>query len=441
MKLLIYIYTFLLILALSALSTFSQEAPQGINYQAVARDFTGEELTNQNISVRLSIISGSPGGLVEWVENHSVTTNRFGLFNLVIGQGTREGGDKEEFSAIKWGLLPHYLKVAIKFQESGEYLDMGTAQFFSVPYAIYAEYAASGSGGGGGDPDDRDKDPTNEIQNLSLNIEDDEILLTLMNPDGSEQSSLQIDYDPDNEIQDLALNNNVLTITKNPDANPISLTPYLDDTDDQTLFLIADSIGISGGNKISLEMFYDNTDNQTLTLEEDSIRISGGNKISLEMFYDNTDNQTLTLEEDSIRISGGNAINITELKNPESIYFYANRTTSYDASGGEYYTLKFEDVKTNEGSSYNPLNGEFTALINGLYSFNIVYLANESQSIFLYLNGSLAETFVSTTATQTYRIPFMRHLNAGDEIEIVVYNKLAIPSPIGTGTFGGFKVY
>ncbi len=410
MKLFIYISSFLLIFTLAVSDAFSQEAPQGINYQAVARDFTGEELTNQSISVRLSIISGSPGGLVEWIENHSVTTNRFGLFNLVIGQGTREGGDKEEFSEIKWGLLPHYLKVAIKFQEGGEYLDMGTAQFFSVPYAIYAEYAASGSGGGPVDPDDRDKDPTNEIQTLSLNIEDNEILL--MNPDGSEQSSLPIDYEPENEIQDLVLNNNILSITNNPQANPISLIPYLDDTDDQTLFLIADSIGISGGNRISLEMF-----------------------------YDNTDKQILILEEDSIRISGGNAINISELKNPESIYFYANRTTSYDASGGEYYTLKFEDVKINEGSSYNPLNGEFTALLNGLYSFNVVYLANESQSIFLYLNGSLAETFVSTTATQTYRIPFMRYLNAGDEIEIVIYNKLAIPSPIGTGSFGGFKVY
>jgi len=223
---------------------------------------------------------------------------------------------------------------------------------------------------------------------------------------------LPIDYQPENEIQDLALSNNVLSITKNTDANPINLTPYLDNTDNQTLYLIADSIGISGGNRISLEKF-----------------------------YDNTDRQTLALEEDSIRISGGNAINISELRNPESIYFYANRTTSYDASGGEYYTLKFEDVKTNEGSSYNPLNGNFTALLNGLYSFYVVYQANESQSILLYLNNSLVETFVSTTATQTYRIPFMRYLNEGDIANIVIYNKLAAPSPIGTGIFGGFKVY
>jgi hypothetical protein len=409
MKLFIYINTLLLILALATLNTLTQEVPQGINYQAVARDFTGEELTNQSISVRLSIISGSPGGQVEWIENHSVTTNRFGLFNLVIGQGTREGGEKEEFSDLKWGLLPHYLKVAIKFQESDEYMDMGTAQFFSVPYAIYSEYAASGSGGGGGDPDDRDKDPTNEIQTLSLNTEGD---LLLMNPDGSEQSSIPIDYRPENEIQDLELNNNVLSITKNTDANPINLAPYLDDTDEQTLYLVADSIAISGGNKVSLEQF-----------------------------YDNTDRQTLALEEDSIRISGANAINISELKNPENIYFYANRTISEDALNGEYYHLKFDDVKVNEGSPYNPLNGRFIALLNGLYSFNMVYQASESQSILLYLNGSLVETFVTTTTTQTYRIPFMRYLNSGDEIEIIVYNKLAVPSPVGTGNFGGFKVY
>jgi hypothetical protein len=135
---------------------------------------------------------------------------------------------------------------------------MGTSQFFSVPYALYAEYAASGTGGGPVDPDDHDKDATNEIQSLSINTEDNELLL--MNPDGTEQSSLPIDYQPENEIQDLSINNNILTITNNADANPVSLTPYLD----------------------------------------------------------NTDNQTLTLEEDSIRISGGNAVYITELKNPES---------------------------------------------------------------------------------------------------------------------------
>jgi hypothetical protein len=71
----------------------------------------------------------------------------------------------------------------------------------------------------------------------------------------------------------------------------------------------------------------------------------------------------------------------------------------------------------------------------------MVYQASESQSILLYLNGSLAETFVATTATQTYRIPFMKYLNAGDEIEIFIYNKLAVPSPVSTGNFGGFKVY
>ncbi len=410
MKLFIYINTFLLIIVLSIFGTFSQEAPKGINYQAVARDFTGEELTNQSISVRLSIISGSPGGLVEWIENHSVTTNRFGLFNLVIGQGTREGGAKEKFADLKWGLLPHYLKVAVKFQENSEYLDMGTAQFFSVPYAIYAEYAASGGGGGGGDPDDRDKDPTNEIQTLSLNTEDNEILL--MNPDGSEQSSLPIDYQPENEIQDLALNNNILIITKNTDANPVDLAPYLDNTDRQTLYLKADSIGISGGNLISLNKF-----------------------------YDNTDRQTLALEQDSIRISGGNAINISELKNPQSIYFYADKTTTTSPVPvvSDIY-LVFNEERVDRGGAYNHGNGNFYTISTGLYSFYFTYEAKTTQKVSVYINNGVYDILLqSAPADAKVRYAFMLYITEGDVVNMVVNSGTS--TEIGKATFAGFKVY
>jgi len=36
--------------------TFAQSVPQGINYQAVARDASGDVLFNDSLSVQLSII-------------------------------------------------------------------------------------------------------------------------------------------------------------------------------------------------------------------------------------------------------------------------------------------------------------------------------------------------------------------------------------------------
>ena len=79
--------------------TFAQSVPQGINYQAVARDASGTELANQSLTVRLSVISGSSTGTISWQEDHSVTTNDFGLFTTIIGQGTSTGlGSSANFS-------------------------------------------------------------------------------------------------------------------------------------------------------------------------------------------------------------------------------------------------------------------------------------------------------------------------------------------------------
>jgi len=379
-KWIIYINAFLCFIALAGLDTYSQGVPQGINYQAVARDFTGEELANKNISVRISIISASVDGQVEWIENHSVTTNRFGLFTLVIGQGTREGGEKEEFTDIKWGLDPHFLKVAIRFTDSGEYLNMGTTQFFSVPYALYAEYAASGTGGGTGDPDDHDKDATNEIQSLSINTEDNELLL--INPDGSEQSSLPIDYEPENEIQDLAISNDILTITNNTDANPIDLSSY----------------------------------------------------------FDNTDNQTLILEEDSIRISGGNAIYISQLKNPESIYFYAEKTTINTVPVVNDVYLIFNEERVDQGGAYNHASGDFNALSTGLYSFYFTYNAKTTQKVSIYINNGVHDVLLQSASTDSkVRYAFMLYLTVDDRINMVVNSGAS--TEIGNATFTGFKVY
>lgn len=400
------ILVFMLIISCAALFAQNQNgAPQGFNYQAIARDYNGQEMRNLDIMVRVSIYPGESGPF-EWRELHAVTTNKFGLFTIIIGQGTRVDGSLDHFYDIEWGTGARFFEVELDFpNDASGFLPTGKNQLFSVPYALYANYAASGGSGG---ILDNDTDPTNERQNLSQT----DTLLQLINNDGSIQSSVKNDFDPRNELQDLLIDDHILKITNNPDANDIYLIPYLD-----------------------------NTDNQTLSNKADSVGISGGNTIDLSRFKDNTDEQQLILETDSIRITNGNAINISELRNPQSIYFYANRTTAYTASGGEYYTLKFDDVKTNEGSPFNSANGNFTAISDGLYSFYFVYQANESQSILLYINNSSVETFVSNTLTQTYRLSFMKYLNSGDIVNLVIYNRLAAPSPIGTGTFSGFKVY
>ena len=86
--------------------------PQGINYQAVARDATGDVLINQSLTIQLSIISDITTGNVSWQETHLVTTNDYGLFTAVIGQGTStSGGYSATFDVVDWGSSNHLLKV------------------------------------------------------------------------------------------------------------------------------------------------------------------------------------------------------------------------------------------------------------------------------------------------------------------------------------------
>ena len=127
----------LLILAsvLFSAITFAQTVPQGINYQAVARDANGNELTNQSLSVRLSVVSGSSTGTISWQETHAVTTNDYGLFTAVIGQGTSTAaGSSATFDAVDWGSASHYIKVEI--DAGSGFADMGTNELMSVPYAL-----------------------------------------------------------------------------------------------------------------------------------------------------------------------------------------------------------------------------------------------------------------------------------------------------------------
>ena len=118
--------------------TLSQ-VPQGFNYQAIARDGGGAVLSNTPLQVMLYIQSSSSGGTLFWKELHSsVTTNVFGLFNVLVGNGTRQSESTiATFDLIDWGVSPKYLKTEIYYSSSWK--DMGTTQLYAVPYAMTAK--------------------------------------------------------------------------------------------------------------------------------------------------------------------------------------------------------------------------------------------------------------------------------------------------------------
>ena len=129
---------FLLIAVLFSIVTFAQ-TPQGFTYQAVATDQTGSPYSNTNIVVRASILSGTITGTQEWIEEHLVQTDAWGLFTIDVGTQVNTGGVQVSFSDIDWGNNgPFYLKIDIDPGNTGSFLFMGTSRLMSVPYALFS---------------------------------------------------------------------------------------------------------------------------------------------------------------------------------------------------------------------------------------------------------------------------------------------------------------
>ena len=83
-------------------------------------------------------MQGGVNGTTSYSEIHNTTTDQFGLFNVVIGQGVSISGD---FETISWGSGDHFLKVELDATGGTNYNLVSTTQMMSVPYALYAKNA------------------------------------------------------------------------------------------------------------------------------------------------------------------------------------------------------------------------------------------------------------------------------------------------------------
>jgi hypothetical protein len=133
-----------LLLFLISTSVFSQ-VPQGISYQAIALNASGNPVVTSNVGIRLSILDNSVSGTVLYTETHTKNTNAQGLFNLVIGQGTPTSGT---FSSINWGTNIKFLKIEMDVAGGTNYVLVGSTQLISVPYALAADSLVTSPGEG-----------------------------------------------------------------------------------------------------------------------------------------------------------------------------------------------------------------------------------------------------------------------------------------------------
>ncbi len=119
-------------------SLMAQQTPMAFNYSGVARDASGNALASTNIGLQMSILKGSATGSSEYSETHTVSTDAFGLFNLVIGFGQVQSGS---LTTVNWSNDSYYLSVGMDVSGGSNYLNMGATQLLSVPYALHAKTA------------------------------------------------------------------------------------------------------------------------------------------------------------------------------------------------------------------------------------------------------------------------------------------------------------
>ena len=234
-------YFSLFLIGVTFSAVFSQ-VPNAFNYQAVVRSTSGEIISNQSVSFKISILEDSESGTVLYSETHTLSTNAFGLANFEIGHGENTTGT---FTPVGWGTAPHFVKVEIDPAGGSTFSHLVTSKLASVPYAFHAQTVAYDQ------VDDADADATNELQVLSLNG----TLLELSNGGGSVTLPTSGDSSGDNWGAQKVVSNASLT-GDGTSASPLAVVADGDSNDSnelQTLSLSGSNLSLSdGGGTVAL---------------------------------------------------------------------------------------------------------------------------------------------------------------------------------------------
>jgi len=134
--------TLLSIAVMIAASLWAQ-SPERMSYQAILRGGNNLLITNQTVSMRISILQGSVVGTAVYVETHISATNESGVVTVEIGVGTVQQGS---FAGINWGSGSYFLKTETSPNADTNYTIVGTSQMLSVAYALHAKTASTLSG-------------------------------------------------------------------------------------------------------------------------------------------------------------------------------------------------------------------------------------------------------------------------------------------------------
>jgi hypothetical protein len=355
----------LFIALIAAALSLNAQAPQSINYQAVARLTNGTPITGTAVNVGFNIREGSANGNVIYSESHTnVSTGATGLFTLSIGQGQASVGT---FSTIPWASGTKFLEVLVDGAPAG------TQQMMSVPYALYAEKAGNSG--------------SNYVAGNGISINGNTISNTGDNDNNSS-----------NEIQQITLSGNTLSLSQNGGS----------------VQLPTGGTTVTAGNGISV---IQNGSNFTVTNTGDNDNNSG-NEI-----------QQITLSGNQLSLSnGGGSVTLPVPTREIRIIEERTPNTGVDggAATTNFTRRKLNTIIPNNNSSnisIDPNNFTFT-LQPGTYIIQATAPAYKCASHQLLLRNQLTDAteLVGTNAYSQTDSP------GNDETVSIIYGILTIPA-------------
>jgi uncharacterized protein (TIGR02145 family) len=116
-------------LALLISAILFAQAPALIPYQVIARNAAGEPLASGTLNARFTIHDGTATGANVWQELQTVSTSVLGLFTAQLGSSV-------PLTSVNWTNGSKFIQVEIDLGNG--FVDMGTQQLLSVPYALHA---------------------------------------------------------------------------------------------------------------------------------------------------------------------------------------------------------------------------------------------------------------------------------------------------------------
>ena len=124
----------------------------GITYQAILYKPNGDALPGfnnsnvplalKNVCLQFTIVDASNQN--EYIETVTVTTDQYGMVNLIIGTGNQTGGYASDFVSVDWTSMQKRLLVGLNIDgQCSNFEEISDQPFSIVPYAYSSTYASN----------------------------------------------------------------------------------------------------------------------------------------------------------------------------------------------------------------------------------------------------------------------------------------------------------